>query len=153
MEDDSSKGEGLLLEEDEDGTIHSDGYDQWHEGETVEVYIEEARPIAPGTKEICRAVMNSRHQTEFKRSYATKRVEVKLDSYGSVSIGHSSLLTNIKFCKEYRISTVTLKGIGGKTEPLTQAGILKHVLPNGRMVKWLCYVFDTPVGQSLNCYC
>jgi hypothetical protein len=27
-EDDSSKGAGLLLEEDEDGTIHSDGYDQ-----------------------------------------------------------------------------------------------------------------------------
>jgi hypothetical protein len=26
--DDSSKGEGLLLEEDEDETIHSDGYDQ-----------------------------------------------------------------------------------------------------------------------------
>jgi hypothetical protein len=49
-EDDSSKGEGLLLEEDED----------------------------PGTKEICRAVMNSRHQTGSKRSYATKRVEVKL---------------------------------------------------------------------------
>jgi hypothetical protein len=27
-EDDSFKGEGLLLEEDEDETIHSDGYDQ-----------------------------------------------------------------------------------------------------------------------------
>jgi hypothetical protein len=92
--------------------------------------------------------MNSRHQKGSKRSYFTNRVEVKLDSCGSVSIGHSSLLTNIKSCKEYRISTVTLKGIGGKTEPLTQAGILKHVLPNGRMVKWLCYVFDTPVGQS-----
>ena len=99
-EDDSSKGEGLLLEEDEDGTIHSDGYDQWHEGETVEVYIEEARLIAPGTKEICRAVMNSRHQKGSKRSYVTNRVEVKLDSCGSVSIGHSSLLTNIKSCKE-----------------------------------------------------
>ena len=40
------------------------------------------------------------------------------------------------------------KGIGGKTEPLTKAGILKHVLPNGRIVRWLCYVFDTPVGHS-----
>ncbi len=36
-EDVNSKGEGLLLEEDEDSTIHSDGYDQWHEGETVEI--------------------------------------------------------------------------------------------------------------------
>jgi hypothetical protein len=76
------------------------------------------------------------------------RVEVKLDSCGPVSIGHSSLLTNIKSSKEYRISTVTFKGIGGKTESLTKAGILKHVLPNGRVVEWLCYVLDTPVGQS-----
>ena len=65
-----------------------------------------------------------------------------------MSIGHSTLLSDIRTCKEYRVPTVTLKGIGGKTEPLTRAGILKHVLPNGRMVKWLCYVFDTPVGRS-----
>jgi hypothetical protein len=43
---------------------------------------------------------------------------------------------------------VTLKGIGGKSEPLTNAGILKHVLDNKRVVKWLCYVFDAPVGHS-----
>ncbi len=72
-EEDHSNGEGSLLEEDEDGTIHSDGYDRWYEGEPVEVYIEEARLIAPGTKEICRAVMNSRHQKGSKRSYVTNR--------------------------------------------------------------------------------
>jgi hypothetical protein len=116
--------------------------------EPVEVYIEEARLIEPGTKEICRAIINSRHKSVLKRQYVTSRVEAKLDSCGSVSIGHSTLLSNIKTCKEYRIPSVTLKGIGGKTEPLTRAGILKHVLPNGRMVKWLCYVFDTPVGRS-----
>ena len=104
--------------------------------------------IEPGTKEICRAIINSRHQSVPKRQYVTSRVEAKLDSCGSVSIGHSTLLSNIKTCKEYRIPSVTLKGIGGKTEPLTKAGILKHVLPGGRMVKWLCYVFDTPVGRS-----
>jgi hypothetical protein len=65
-----------------------------------------------------------------------------------VSIGHSTLLSDTRTCKEYRVPTVTLKGIGGKTEPLTRAGILKHVLPNGRMVKWLFYGFDTPVGRS-----
>ncbi len=58
------------------------------------------------------------------------------------------MLTNIKSCKEYNVPTVILKGIRGKTEPLTEVGILKHVLPNKRIVKWLCYVFDTPVGQS-----
>jgi hypothetical protein len=59
------------------------------------------------------------------------------------------LLTNIKPCKEYNVPTVILKGIGGKTEPLTKVGILRHVLPSKRTVnKWLCYVFDTPVGHS-----
>jgi hypothetical protein len=51
-------------------------------------------------------------------------------------------------CKDYKVPTVILKGIGGKTEPLTKVGILKHVLPNKRTVKWFCYVFDTPVGHS-----
>jgi hypothetical protein len=114
----------------------------------VEVYIEEARLIEPGTRKICRAIINSRHQSVLKGKYVTSRVEAKLDSCGSVSIGHSTLLSDIRTCKEYRVPTVTLKGIGGTTEPLTRAGILKHVLPNGRMVKWLCYVFDTPVGRS-----
>jgi hypothetical protein len=50
--------------------------------------------------------MNSRHQKGSKRSYVTNRVEVKLDSCGSVSIGHSSLLTNIKSCKEYQAHNV-----------------------------------------------
>jgi hypothetical protein len=67
-----------------------------------------------------------------------------------VSIGsHSTLLSNIKTCKEYHIPTVPFKGIGEKTEPLPKAGISKHVLPSGRMVKWLCYyTFNTPVGRS-----
>jgi hypothetical protein len=105
--------------------------------------------IEPGTKEICRAIINSRHQSVLKRKYVTSCVEAKLDSCGSVSIGHSTLLSNIKTCKEYHIpAVIALKGIGGRTEPLTKAGILKHVLPSGRMVKWLCYVFDTPVGRS-----
>ncbi len=43
---------------------------------------------------------------------------------------------------------MSLKGIGGKTEPLTKAGIIKHDLPNRQIVRWLCYVFDTPVGHT-----
>jgi hypothetical protein len=73
--------------------------------------------IEPGTKEICRAIINSWHQSVLKRRYVTSRVEAKLDSCGSVSIGHFTLLSNIKTCKEYRIPSVTLKGIGGRTEP------------------------------------
>ena len=108
----------------------------------------EAKIITPGTKEICRAFMNARHQKEKRGKFTNQRVEVKLDSCGSVSIANSAFLTSIKSCKEYRIPSVSLKGIGGKTEPLTKAGILKHVLPNGQIVRWLCYVFDIPVGHS-----
>ncbi len=91
--------------------------------------------------------MNARYQKEEGAKFSNQRIEVKLDSCGSVSIANSAFLTNIKTCKEYKIPSV-LKGIGGKTEPLTRAGILKHVLPNGRIVRWLCYVFDTSVGHS-----
>ena len=90
----------------------------------------------------------SRQQNSESKKYFNTQVEVKLDTCGSVSIGHSSFLTDIKACKDYKVPTVVLKGIGGKTEPLTKVGILKHVLPNKRTVKWLCYVIDTPVGHS-----
>jgi hypothetical protein len=43
-----------MLEEDDQDTIYNDGLEQWHEDESVEVYIEEARLVGPGTKEICR---------------------------------------------------------------------------------------------------
>jgi hypothetical protein len=97
--------------------------------------LEEAKFITPGTKEICRAYMNARYQKGERTKFANQRVEVKLDSCGSVSIANSAFLTNIKTCKEYRIPSVSLKGIGEKTGPLTKAGILRHVLPNGQIVR------------------
>ena len=74
--------------------------------------------------------------------------EVKLDSCGSVSLAHPKFLSAIKECKQYGIPIVTLNGIGGKTLPITRAGILSHVKPHGKIVKFLCYVFDTPVGNT-----
>ena len=74
--------------------------------------------------------------------------EVKLDSCGSVSLAHPKFLSSIKECKQYGIPIVTLNGIGGKTLPITRAGILSHVKPHGKIVKFLCYVFDTPVGNT-----
>jgi hypothetical protein len=92
--------------------------------------------------------MNARYQKGERTKFANQRVEVKLNSCGSVSIANSAFLTNTKTCKKYHIPSVSLKDVGGKTEPLTKAGILKHVLPNGRIVRWLCYVFDIPVEHS-----
>ena len=48
----------------------------------------------------------------------------------------------------YNIPVVTLNGIGGKTHPITEAGILTHVTPQKKCVKFLCYAFDTPVGNA-----
>ena len=48
----------------------------------------------------------------------------------------------------YNIPVVTLNGIGGKTHPITEAGILTHVTPQNKCVKFLCYAFDTPVGNA-----
>ncbi len=48
----------------------------------------------------------------------------------------------------YNIPVVTLNGIGGKTHPITEAGLLTHVTPQKKCVKFLCYVFDTPVGNA-----
>ncbi len=42
---------------------------------------------------------------------------------------------------------MTLNGIGGRTLPITNAGILTHVTPQRKLIKFLCYVFDTPIGN------
>ncbi len=73
---------------------------------------------------------------------------MKLDSCGSVSLAHSKYLSSIKSCKQYNIPIVSLNGIGGRTHPLTSAGILSHVKPGGKIIKFLCYVFDSPVGNT-----
>jgi hypothetical protein len=74
--------------------------------------------------------------------------EIKLDSCGSVSLAHSRYLSSIKPCSQYNIPIVTLNGIGGRTQPITNAGILTHVTPQKKLIKFLCYVFDTPIGNT-----
>ena len=113
----------------------------------VEVYIEEAKLIGPGTKEICRAAAKLRCKNE-KGRLSSQWIEAKLDSCGSVSLSHSKFLTEIKPCKDYKLPTVTLKGIGGKTQPLQEAGVLKVVKPDNRILRLLCYVFDQAVGNT-----
>ena len=71
-----------------------------------------------------------------------------MDSCGSVSLAHSKYLSNIKDCSQYNIPIVTLNGIGGSTLPITKAGVLTHVTPQRKLIKFLCYVFDTPIGKT-----
>ncbi len=76
----------------------------------VEVYIEEAKLIGPGTKEICRAAAKLRCKNG-KGRLSSQWIEAKLDSCGSVSLSHSKFLTEIKPCKDYKLPAVTLKGM------------------------------------------
>ena len=116
-------------------------------GGTCEIFLSEERIISPGSTEISRANFRIRHQNEDRKFVNTVK-EVKLDSCGSVSLAHSKYLSSIKTCEQYNIPIVSLNGIGGKTRPLTSAGILSHVKTGGKIVKFLCYVFDTPVGNT-----
>ncbi len=111
----------------------------------VEVYIEEAQLIGPGTRrDICRAAAKIRCKNS-KGIFSSRWIDAKLDSCGSVSLSHSKYLTEIKSCKDYKLPSVSLKGIGGKTQPLQKAGILKVIKPRNQIIRFLCYVFDEMV--------
>ena len=75
-------------------------------------------------------------------------VDGKLDSCGSVSLAHSSFLRDVAPCKNYGLRAVILSGIGGKSEPLRQAGLLHVRYTDGASRKVLCYAFDKPVGNT-----
>ncbi len=113
----------------------------------VDIYIEEAQLIGPGTRDICRATAKIRCENS-KGIFSSRWVDAKLDSCGSVSLSHSKYLTEIKPCKDYKLPSVSLKGIGGKTQPLQKAGILKVIKPHNQIIRFLCYVFDEMVGNT-----
>ena len=72
-----------------------------------------------------------------------RAMEGKLDTYGSLSLSHYSHLQDIKDCRKYGLKEVVLSGIGGKSKPLREAGVL-HVEAEGgkKLKKILCYKFD-----------
>jgi hypothetical protein len=107
-----------------------------------EIFLSDERFISPGSTEISRAKFVIRHQNDNHKFINTVK-EVKLDSCGSVSLAHSKYLSSIQSCKQYNIPIVSLNGIGERTNPLTSAGILSHVKPGGKIIKFLCYVFDS----------
>ena len=102
--------------------------------------------ISAGSIEICRAKMSL--EVIRKGEILEVNVDGKLDSCGSVSLAHSSFLRDVAPCKNYGLRKVILSGIGGKSEPLRQAGLLHVRSTNGENRKVLCYVFDRPVGNT-----
>ncbi len=105
--------------------------------------------ISAGSVEICRAtfVLHARKKGERKENLIS--AEGKLDTCGSVSLSHSYHSQQVKDCRKYGLKEVVLSGIGGKSKPLRETGVL-HVRTNmGAEKKILCYRCDERVEQIL----
>jgi hypothetical protein len=95
----------------------------------VEVHLSEARLtrgldkdgaiIPAGYRTICHA-----ESTIVKEDGATMQgIHTKLDTCGSVSICHSSYLTQVEKAQKHGLPPIRLTGIGGKSDVLNRVGM------------------------------
>jgi hypothetical protein len=77
-----------------------------------------------------------------------QNIHTKLDTCGSVSIVHSSYLTQVKRAMKHGLPQIRLTGIGGKSDILNMIGIVQLRTPEGRAKRIQCYVFDSPLGPT-----
>ncbi len=101
--------------------------------------------IRPGSKSICHASVQLMLD---RRGTTIKTTKAKLDSCGSVPIAHVNLLNCIKPARKYKLPSIRLRGIGGKTKMLKKVGILRIKRPDNECCALLCYVFNEVVGQT-----
>jgi hypothetical protein len=111
-------------------------------------FIDHEACISAGSVEICRASFILEVLGEGASSKAKLTVEGKLDTCGSVSLSHSSLLQDVKDCRKHGLKEVVLSGIGGQSKPLREAGVLHVEAAGGKVRKILCYKFDQRVGNT-----
>ena len=111
-------------------------------------FIDHEACISAGSVEICRASFILDVLGEGANSAGKLTVEGKLDTCGSVSLSHSSLLQDVKSCRKHGLKEVVLSGIGGQSKPLREAGVLHVEAADGKVKKILCYKFDQQVGNT-----
>ena len=120
----------------------------------VEVHLSEARLtrgldkdgaiIPAGYRTICHA-----ESTIVKEDGATMQgIHTKLDTCGSVSICHSSYLTQVEKAQKHGLPPIRLTGIGGRSDVLNRVGIVQLAAPGGKVKRILCYVYDAPLGPT-----
>jgi hypothetical protein len=111
-------------------------------------YLEHDEHIGAGSVEICRAtfVLDVRKKGGHKENLIS--VEGKLDTCGSVSLSHSYHLQQGKDCRKYGLKEVVFSGIGDKSKPLREAGVLRVRTNTGAEKKILCYRYDERVGNT-----
>ena len=120
----------------------------------VEVHLSEARltnglhkegtVIPAGSRTICHAESN----IILHDGMTVQNIHTKLDTCGSVSIAHSSYLTQVKGAREHGLPPIRLTGIGGRSGTLNMVGIVQLAAPDDKVKRILCYVYDSPLGPT-----
>ena len=105
---------------------------------------EEGKVIPAGYRTICHAESN----IILDDGVAIQNIRTKLDTCGSVSIAHSSFLTQVKGAREHGLPPIRLTGIGGRTGTLNMVGIVQLVGPGEKVKRIQCYVYDSPLGPT-----
>ena len=97
----------------------------------MEIHLSEARLTKGLTKEGAIIPAGSSTICHAKSRIITtngdilESIHTKLDTCGSVSIAHSSFLTQVKRAREHGLPPIRLTGIGGKSGILDMVGILQ----------------------------
>ena len=120
----------------------------------MEIHLSEARVTKGLTKEGAIIPAGSSTICHAKSRIITtngdilESIHTKLDTCGSVSIAHSSFLTQVKRAREHGLPPIRLTGIGGKSGILDMVGILQLAAPEGNIKSIQCYVYDSPLGPT-----
>ncbi len=85
--------------------------------------------IPAGSRTICHA----RSSIVATGGKTLQNIHTKLDTCGSVSIAHSSYLTQVKRAAEHGLPQIRLTGIGEKSGILNRVGIVQLRTPEGRV--------------------
>ncbi len=83
---------------------------------SLDRFIDHEACISAGSVEICRASFTLDVLGEGANTAGKLTVEGKLDTCGSVSLSHSSLLQDVKSCRKHGLKEVVLSGIGGQSK-------------------------------------
>ncbi len=83
---------------------------------SLNMFIDHEACISAGSVEICRTLFKLDVVGEGTGNMVKQAVEGKLDTYGSVSLSHSSHLQDVKDCRKHGLKVVVLTGIGGQSK-------------------------------------
>ena len=88
--------------------------------------------------------VQTKHSSHVK---LTTEVFAKLDSCAIVNLSNSKFCTDIKPCQEYGLPPIQLSGIGGSTDPIRKAGLIRAII-KGRKKTAHAYILDQEIAGN-----